>query len=336
MFNRRAVGVAITVASVVAGAALVGTGSAAANTTDCAYQVSRHTGLAGGSEYGIITDTDGVEYFTGFGYLGTPQLSYPQGNVWRDDSMIVDYGRLMPVEDINRSGVSVGHYQGILSVVSPEGQPRALAKPPQQTRWGIHIVGITDSGEIIGSMRVNETTVHGVSWSASSPNIVRDLGTAAHFAGLRNAGDTGEIVGAVRSGTALRAYAGTVTGVTLLGGVDPNRDSQAIDIAGSYVLGTGTIPGQAPGNILWHNGTPTRLPGSGTVTDVNRNGDVSGFETINGLSQPFVIRGGVRTPLPLLNGTVSAQANAITDDGRVGGSSSATGFQPQPVVWTCS
>lgn len=107
------------------------------------------------------------------------------------------------------------------------------------------------------------------------------------------------------------------------------------DRAGRFILGTGTVPGQGRGAVLWEDSTARLLPITGTAEDVNRSGVVVGQDA----DQALVLENGVRTTLPTLPGHTKARAMTVAEDGRIAGwsrSPSAAQFVDSiPVIWSC-
>lgn len=318
--------------------------SATATPLACTYRAQQISGLPGGNGAGQLVETDGDRHFVGWGFFGTAMDPYPHGTIWRDGSVVADFGALNAVNSVNRSGDAVGvGFGSTASIAVPHGgQPIRLAKPPQMTRAGVSGASISDDGLIVGMGRFDDGTTHGLSWSlATAGTAFRDLGVLGTVPvlrpapGLREVSDTGgRIVGSIKPVDRFRAVAGTAGNLVPLTGVDPNLDSEATDIAGRFIIGTGTVPGQGTGAVLWENGSPRLLPITGSATDVNSSGVVTGYEG----NQAVVLDGGVRTLLPPLPGHSRTRAMAVTEDGRVlGWSNTATDdfVDSVPVVWTC-
>jgi hypothetical protein len=309
----------------------------------CGYQVRQLPGLPGGVPDGQVLETDGDRRLIGWGFLGTGTDPYPHGTIWRDGVVTADWGPLNGVSSVNRSGDAVGAgFGSSATVVVPNGGTATrLARPAGMTRALPSATSIGDDGLIVGHGLFDDGSVHALTWSpATAGTTARDHGVlgivgfppppATQWPGQREVSDTGgRIVGSTKSGSRLRAVAGTAGNLVPLSGVDPNLDSEATDIAGRFVLGTGTVPGQGTGSVLWEDGAARLV--SGTATDVNSSGTVVGYDA----TQAFVLADGVRTALPSLPGHTQARALTVTEDGRAAGWSRAGTAAPVPVVWTC-
>jgi hypothetical protein len=330
---------------------IAGAGSSEASPAPaCSYRPSALPGLPGGNGAGQLTETDGGQRFTGWAYRGTDSDPYPHGAIWHNGSVVADFGALNQVDAVNRSGDAVGSAAGATTTVFVPhgGRPIQLAVPAKARKTIPSPSGISDDGWISGVTRFDDGTFHALAWHASTAGTaVRDLGPVGHWDSLKEdwglavqeISDTGgQIVGGFKFGSRKRAVVGTVNGFAPLGGVDPNADSTASDIAGRYILGTGTIPGAGQGSVLWDNGAPRLLPVSGFTHDVNSSGVVVGHQTTNGHDQAFVLTNGVRTTLPALPGHTDARALAVTEDGRIAGwsRSSADPSYSTAVVWSCN
>lgn len=314
-------------------------GITAADAATCTYQPSQHPGFSTTRPFGSITGTDGGQRFFGSGFNTDSADAYPHGVVWNNGTVVGDFGPLGTVIGVNRSGDAAGH-RFADSAVLHNGKVTRLAAPPQITRSIPLVTGITGDGLVVGSGRFDDGTYHVLTWRAENPSVVTVLGTLESFTTLRDVGDNGQTVGAITGNGKLHAVSGSVNNWSPLPGVDPSAASVATDVAGSYILGTGTIPGAGAGIVLWDHRIARPISGGGTPTDVNDSGVVSGSQTVNGQSRGFVVRDGTRTTLQPLPGFTDAQALTVTDDGRVGGLSSKNlggeeGIQSVPTVWIC-
>ncbi|MFC0623467.1 hypothetical protein [Kribbella deserti] len=305
-----------------------------AQASSCSYTPSQATTFPNGTGGGQLTDTDGANGYVGTAFLNQNHDPYPHGAVWRDGVAVTDLGALGMAFAVNRSGDAVGwKWGGKSAVYLPRGgTPVPLAIPTGVTKSIPTPTGISDDGLIVGYARYDDGTDHALTWHAGTAGTTyRDLGVTGVRVPLTDVSDDGLAVGTVKRGQFLTAVSGT--SLTALGGVDPRADSQANDVAGRFVLGKGTVPGQGTGTVLWENGVPRLLGITGNATDVNLNGVVVG----NDSTGPFVVRGNEKAALPKLPGHTTAQALAVTDDGRVLGWSRTADLEQQsvPVIWTC-
>ncbi|MCP2164702.1 hypothetical protein [Goodfellowiella coeruleoviolacea] len=310
----------------------------------CAYQPTQLPGVPGSRvATGYVQATDGGRYFGGLGHWSSDGLGGDhRGLVWRDGVVVADFGSLSHVTGVNSSGDAVGGTESVEPLTWHDGRLGRLSRPPQNTRHFAQASAVSDTGVVIGSATFDDGTVHALAWSIHNPTAPRDLGIAGRLFALTDISDDDRIVGTFTSGSRLQAVTGTVDGgFRPLGGVDPAADSSATDIAGSYVLGTATVPGQGKGAVLWRDGVPRLLTGAGTatLTDVNSSGTVVGYEgTDYSRRTAVVLSGGTRTVLPPLPGYTHAEAMAVTDDGRIAGRSIRSGSDAQfvPTVWSCA
>ncbi|MFI7131456.1 hypothetical protein ACIBQ1_37660 [Nonomuraea sp. NPDC050153] len=306
----------------------------------CTYSPTRLPGMPGsGNDIAHVTSTDGSGHFAGMGYWGPPEeLSSHIGMVWKDGQVVGNFGPLSTVSDVNRAGTAVGGTESLEPLLLHNGKLSQMGRPPGNTRYFAQASAINDAGLIVGGAKFDDGTEHAVAWSADDPRNPWDLGVTGRPWALKDISDSGELAGTVQAGARTRAVTGTVeTGLRPLGGVDPAADSSATDIAGSFILGKGTIPGRGAGWVLWRDGVPSPLSTTATLQDVNGSGVVVGYESTNGVpTSAVVLNGTTRTVLPPLPGHRYADAFAITEDGSVAGRShDGQYYQSTATVWTC-
>ena len=154
--------------------------------------------------------------------------------------------------------------------------------------------------------------------------------------------DTGALVGASNTGTAVRAFAGTQAGAAReLPPLNGDTSSAAYDInnLGQAVGFSSGAGGQRA--AMWDaNGTPTALPGvpntAGTrATGINERGDVAGVASTAAGQRPILWpRGQTPTELMLLAGHATGEATAINARGEaVGYSADASGAR-RATLWS--
>ncbi|MEV0381253.1 hypothetical protein [Nonomuraea sp. NPDC050643] len=332
---------AIAVMTAVTGVLAVG-GVATADVAReaCTYRPTRLPGMPGeANDFAYVTSTDGADHFAGMGYRGpAEEVTSHVGVVWKDGRVVGEFGGLSTVSDVNRFGTAIGGTEAVEPLLLHGGRLSRLGRPPGNTRYFAQASAINDAGLIIGGAKFDDGTEHAVAWSADDPRNPWDLGVTGRAWALKDISDSGQIAGTVQAGTRTRAVTGTVeAGLTPLGGVDPNADSSATDVAGSFVLGKGTIPGRAAGWVLWRDGVPSPLSTTATLQDVNGSGVVVGHETTGGVpTSAIVLNGATRTVLPPLPGYRHADAFVVTEDGRVAGRShDGQYFRSAATVWTC-
>lgn len=319
-------------------AGMLTTGAATAEAATCTYQASQHP-VRPGDNFGAITGTDGGQYFVGWSAADNPTHPYPHGTVWKNGTPIADFGALGTAAGVNTSGDAAGNTFSRGAVVR-NGQLSELASPASPAKSIPWVAGITDDGLVIGEVRLDDGTYRILTWRVEAPGSVNVLSALTSWT-LKDVSDNGHVVGTTTSNGVQRAVAGTVNGLTPLNGVAANANSTATDIAGSYILGTGTIPGGNASIIVWNNGVASAVAGGGTATDINNSGIISGKQTVDGQRRGFVVRDGVRTTLQPLAGYPDAEAETVTDDGRVAGLSWRTrgadkNYERVPTVWTCA
>jgi hypothetical protein len=307
----------------------------------CVYQPTRLPGLPGGDGSGEITDTDGAERFIGWAYLNTPTDTYPHGTVWHRGQLVRDFGRLNGVAGVNRSGDTVGiGFDSTAGIFwASDGDPVRLAFPPT-VRYLVDAHAISDRGLITGWGSNGEPNNRTLAWHASTAGTaVSDLGNLGGIRALYDINDSDDrVAGTVETGGIKQAVTGTVGQLTRLDGVDPNANSTATDIAGRFILGSGTVPGQGAGTVLWEDGVPRLLRDLPLGTDVNTSGLAVGYETVDGRERALAVNATTRIVLPPLPGHVDARAAAVTEDGRVAGWSRPAGplgTPKVPVIWAC-
>ncbi|MFI7706880.1 hypothetical protein [Nonomuraea sp. NPDC049480] len=306
----------------------------------CTYRPTPLPGMPGAAnDFAFVTSTDGAGHFAGMGYWGSEEEPESHiGMVWKDGQVVGNFGSLSSVSDVNRSGTAVGGTEILEPLLLHNGKLSKMGRPPGNTRYFAQASAINDAGLIIGGAKFDDGTEHAVAWSAGNPRNPWDLGITGRPWALKDISDSGQIVGTVQAGARTRAVTGTVdAGLRPLGGVEPGADSTATDIAGSFILGKGTVPGRGAGWVLWRDGVPSLLPTTATLQDVNSSGVVVGYEVTNGVpTSAVVLNGNTRMVLPPLPGYRHADALAVTEDGRVAGRSHDGQYhRSAATVWTC-
>lgn len=179
--------------------------------------------------------------------------------------------------------------------------------------------------------------------------ILFGLGAARQISGLPDSddttlyglNDTGALVGASNTATALRAIAGTQSGAARelppLSG-DTSSAAYGVNNLGQAVGFSSGAGGQRA--VMWDaNGTPTALPGapntSGTrAIGINERGDVAGVASTAAGQRPVLWpRGQTPTELLLLAGHTTGEANAINARGDVVGYSANASGARRATLW---
>lgn len=139
-------------------------------------------------------------------------------------------------------------HAGIKYIFTPLNNPEAASEGSA--------TGINDSGQIVGSSRVDVATVHAMLWNNSIDPI--DLGASGGQYGYAFAiNNTGQIVGSANSRSTL--WDGMTTGIDL----EPStaRPSLASNINNTgQILINRVAPGGTYHAALWHNNTTVDLP----------------------------------------------------------------------------
>lgn len=224
---------------------------------------------------------------------------------------------------------------------------------------------IDDRGHIVGWSETRAGVRHAFLWRSGR---MRDLGT---LPGKRDCEAValnlrGEIVGSCYSGlspdthppgfhwppgeafakTDLRAFVwrkGTMTPVT----PDPSAPSMGVAISDSGevigdTLSRGTIYPVLPHAFSWRDGRSARLSvPKGTTTSaalaLNARGEIVGWAGVEGAYSAYLWRGATRTALPNPGGSGhddKVSASAITADGTVIGTRTATMDSSRAVLWS--
>jgi hypothetical protein len=337
---------ALALASGTVTQASAGTAPTQAGSASCVYEATQVAGRAGTQGAGLLEDTDGDTRFVGWTSGEGPQDTYPHGTLWHNGSVVRDNGALEGVIAVNRAGDTLD-IDGNSHAVTPNGGVPTSLKWPASSQWYRGIRNLSDDGLIIGQVQYTDNTRHALLWSVSTAGTtVRDLGVigSGYKGELADIADTGgQFVGTSETGNLKKAITGTPsTRLSPLGGVDSRVESTATDIAGRFILGTGTLQGtQTQSVLLWENGVPRSVPAPGTATDVNADGVVVGWPSFGGVERAYTVRGTTRTTLPAPAEFPNARAHAVTADGRVLGYAWADPTDPDsnrrtaPVVWTC-
>ena len=108
-------------------------------------------------------------------------------------------------------------------------------------------------------------------------------------------------------------------------------------VQGRFAAGTQSGGGESR-PVLWEDGVPRLLAGTGRPAAVTSSGLAAGDVFLDELRQvPVVWRDGAEERLPLLPGADTGFVNTVTEDGRVAGVSQWSGKDHSaPTVWTCT
>jgi hypothetical protein len=321
--------------------------------------------------FGQVLGSDGVDKFVGWRqWIVRSSWSFGTvGVIWGGDTELHLEGTTAQpwanAFDVNVPGDAVGNIKAsggdahaVLWRAGAPGTPVRLAEPAGAT--STTATAVNDSGVIAGYATfatATGQTMRGLTWSVSSPGTVRSFGTTAGV--LSDVSNGGRVVGYTgRVDTPGKAVAGTAEAVTALPGQPGDTGGYALAAAGSFVVGHGA----GIGPVRWNDGVvqalPMLAPGPNDFqpgadppapafpTAVNSAGLVvanTGQSPLNrlagGISRASVLRNGAWEALPLdpddadLYG--SNRAATITEDGRVGGTSSAADSS-RPAIWTCA
>jgi uncharacterized membrane protein len=241
--------------------------------------------------------------------------------------------------DVNRRGTAAG-----FSTVAGgrahalewrDGRAIRLAEPAGAV--DSQATGINDAGLIVGWATLADNYTHPVVWSADRPGQARVLAsTPGRFTYLRGVSETGVLVGVQTDFSTQDALVGTVrTGLRVLPGTVPGALTAATAVAGRHVVGFQAVldaPGQS-GAVSWQSGRPTLLSGGSIdeATAVNTAGLIAGSSFEAGA---VVWQRGTTTVLPTGSGGAAA-ADAVSEDGTVGGWSLATSGNSTATLWSC-
>jgi probable HAF family extracellular repeat protein len=288
----------------------------------------------------MVLGTDGGDRFAGF--VGKTYI-LNHAAVWRN-GQLTDLGVTLPsvsyATDVNRSGHVVGFAEledgGHHAMLWRGATPIRLAELPGAS--GSSANAINDAGLIIGYSNGSDGELHGVAWLAGAPGKPRDLGVGAETLILEDVSERGIPVGTTRSSP---GYIGEAVVLNRNGKLRRLPHAEGANTVANavggrymeYVAGAESVLGLGRTNpVVWEHGAIRRLPGgSGTANAVNRHGLVAGEVWDAGGSSALVWRDGVPSPLLGPDGSNGWRANAVTDDGRVGGESAAG-----PTVWSCA
>ncbi|HEY2683013.1 MAG TPA: hypothetical protein VGI93_05855 [Steroidobacteraceae bacterium] len=211
--------------------------------------------------------------------------------------------------------------------------------------------GINASGQVIGNVASNGTTIPGVC-SGPTGNIpvlfangtltplvaALDCSLVTPRATVTAINASGQTAGSGAYGPSEPTFAWVVTNGTLATLV-PNisqfgPSSSGFSSAATGISDNGLVTGQLLNEIplaeeldafLYNNGTWTDLgPGSGTA--VNSSGQVTGYLVVNGQNHAFLYSAGVTTDLNTWLGTIGSQGNSINATGQLVGNSPLGGF----------
>jgi uncharacterized membrane protein len=302
---------------------------------------------------------DSETSFAGYGFDAS-RLQHAV--VWRAGQPVVlasPAGQGATATDVNSAGDAVGHSVMDMSAPVPlETSPGEKSTPIQALLWRqdrltklamprgadhAWAIAINDSGLIAGYASFGGTS-RAVTWSASAPGRVRDLGAVEGVVGsvyVTDLTETGVIVGWVDTadGTTAHAVAGTADqGLHVLPGLTPDVRSSAQAAAGPYIVGQGQLAdrsnGEYGGGLRWDHGTPSPLPDGFAGYGVNSSGIVVG---INGTLGAGVWIDGQVQALPVLAGAYpnDSAPTDVTDAGTIVGMSTDADGHIRPVTWTC-
>ena len=334
-------------------------------------QFPRPPGARWFSGYGQILGSDGVNRFAGWRHwsVTSPWSFGSVGVIWNGATEQHLEGTAAEpwamAFDVNGSGDAVGHLNAngsnrhaVLWRAGAPAAPVRLAEPAGAT--STTATSVNNSGVIVGFATFGTgtgQTTRGLTWSVSSPGTVRDLGTAAGV--LSDVSADGRVVGFTgRADAPGRAVAGTVTGVTPLPGQTATTGGYAFAATGPFVVGRGA----GTGPLRWENGVAQALPAlapgpnnfgsevpippapafpvavnsAGLV--VANTGDGPLDRLAGGIARASYLKDGAWHALPLDPDDVdlygSNRAVTVTEDGRIGGTSSAADLE-RPAIWTC-
>ncbi len=332
-----------------AGSASADTGADRAG-ADCAWALTRSAVPDGLSWFSVLGASQ--QSFAGLGRA--PDETTTRAVLWTDrgaQATVLDSpgkGNAIAVDVNNRGVVVANDWVENSPYIWVKGKVTRLAKPAGAS--SALVSALNDSGAIVGSAVIGDQT-HGIVWSASRPGKYRDLGTSTGNLTLNDIDNSGTIVATSTELDSNRTVAlkGTVSGGLSPVFDDPGIiDTSANTVNGPYILGSGGfLEGDDFWNYtsyVWHDGTYTKMPSNDGADSVNRSGLLAGTSSVDVgpwfTSGATVWKDGIKTVLPTYLPDTGAEANGVTDDGVVIGTSwSSTDSEwpnPVPVTWTCS
>ncbi|WP_203999386.1 hypothetical protein [Virgisporangium aurantiacum] len=323
------------------------------------------------SGFGQILGSDGVNRFAGWRHwsVTSPWSFGSVGVIWTGATEQHLEGTAAEpwatAFDVNGSGDAVGNLNAsgagdhaVLWRAGAPATPVRLAEPAGAT--STTATAVDDNGVIVGFATFGSgtgQTTRGLTWSVSSPGTVRDLGATAGV--LSDVGADGRVVGFTgRADAPGRAVAGPVTAVTPLPGQPGTTGGYAFATAGPFVVGRGA----GTGPLRWENGVaqalPALAPGPNNFSSdpippapafpvavnsaglvVANTGHLPLDRLAGGIARASYLKDGEWRALPLDPEDVdlygSNRAVTVTEDGRIGGTSSAADLE-RPAIWTCT
>jgi uncharacterized membrane protein len=333
-------------AGVLAATAVVGSGTAAADTAAAATCEWTAQGLPTppGTVYSWVRASDGRGRFAG-DVTGPDFGTHPA--VWRDGRVTdlgTPFGLSASARDVDRHGDVVGS----ASDPTRNGADRAFLYTggryvPLAEPAGVMssvATGLDGKGTIVGWAYTSDYRAIGLVWSLRRPDQVAVIPSGGVSLQVNGITDSGVVVGMTGTPTVDEAAVTWTprTGIRRLP-VDPDvQTSIAVAGAGRYIVGSWYAPsdGQSRG-IVWVDGQPQPLqllPTINLPTAVNADGlsASDGFGTA--IVWPTPTSAPVALP-PLGAVDAFAGAYAVTDDGRVAGSSRDAANVVTATVWTC-